>query len=156
LGVSTLLIASDAPTLRAGVVGAIARPDDTTIEVRSGQAVIDAVREDPPDLIVLDMQMGSMGAVAICLELRNDESFGALEHVPVLILLDRRADVFLAKRSGAEGWVVKPLDPLRLRRAATALLSGGTFHDDSFLPISSPKVSADAVAVAAGSTASGS
>ena len=33
------------------------------------------------------------------------------------MLLDRRPDVFLARRSGAEGWMVKPLDPLRLRRA---------------------------------------
>ena len=33
------------------------------------------------------------------------------------MLLDRRADVYLARRSGAEGWLIKPLDPLRLKRA---------------------------------------
>ena len=48
--------------------------------------------------------------------------------MPVLMLLDRRPDVFLARRSGAEGWLVKPLDPLRLRRAVTALLDGGTYR----------------------------
>ena len=46
------------------------------------------------------------------------------------MLLDRRPDVFLARRSGAEGWLVKPLDPLRLRRADAALLDGGTYYDD--------------------------
>ena len=50
------------------------------------------------------------------------------------MLLDRRADVFLARRSGAEGWLLKPLDPIRLRRAVAALLAGGTYHDDSYLP----------------------
>ena len=40
------------------------------------------------------------------------------------MLLDRQADVFLAKRSGADGWVVKPLDAFTLRRAATAILEG--------------------------------
>jgi hypothetical protein len=30
---------------------------------------------------------------------------------------------------------VKPMDPIRLRKATTALLSGGTYHDDSFLPL---------------------
>jgi DNA-binding response OmpR family regulator len=52
-----------------------------------------------------------------------------LPHLPVLMLLDRSADVFLAQRSFAEGWLIKPLDAFRLRRAATALLEGGTFQE---------------------------
>ena len=52
----------------------------------------------------------------------------------MLVLLDRRPDVFLAKRAAAEGYLVKPLDPIRLRRAVTALLAGETFHDESFRP----------------------
>ena len=50
------------------------------------------------------------------------------------MLLDRRADVFLARRSGAEGWLLKPLDPIRLRRATGTLLRGGTYFDDSYRP----------------------
>ena len=79
--------------------------------------------------------MGNMGGMAVCLELRLEESYGKLGHVPVLMLLDRRPDVFLARRSGAEGWVIKPLDPIRLRRAITALLDGGTYHDESYPPL---------------------
>ena len=45
------------------------------------------------------------------------------------MLLDRIADVFLARRSGADGWLVKPLDPLRLRRAVRAVLRGDTYHE---------------------------
>jgi DNA-binding NarL/FixJ family response regulator len=51
------------------------------------------------------------------------------------MILDRRPDVFLARRSGAEGWLVKPLDPIRLRKAVTALLNEGTFFDDSYAPV---------------------
>jgi DNA-binding NarL/FixJ family response regulator len=76
-----------------------------------------------------------MGGMAVCLELRLQESYDALDHIAVLMLLDRRPDVFLARRSDAEGWLVKPLDPLRLRRAVSALLDGGTFADDSFTPV---------------------
>ena len=32
-------------------------------------------------------------------------------------------------------WIVKPLDPIRLRKATTALLDGRTFHDESFQPV---------------------
>jgi DNA-binding response OmpR family regulator len=45
------------------------------------------------------------------------------------MLLDRIADVHLAKRSGADGWLVKPLDPLRLRRAVRAVLRGDTYRE---------------------------
>ena len=110
-------------------------PENEVTQVSSGPELIVSVAADAPDLVVVDMQMGNMGGMAVCLHLRLEESYGALPHVPVLMLLDRRADVFLAKRSGAEGWVVKPLDPMWLRRATSALVSGEIYHDDSFLPL---------------------
>ena len=51
------------------------------------------------------------------------------------MLLDRRADVFLARRSQAEGWIVKPLEALRLRRAITTLLAGGSYEDEAYRPV---------------------
>ena len=43
--------------------------------------------------------------------------------VPILLLLDRDADEFLAKEAGADAWLVKPLNPLQLRRTAEELLA---------------------------------
>lgn len=130
-----VLIAADAPWVREEVRSVLSGLPDVTIrEVESGTAVIEAVEEQEPDLVVLDFQIGNMGAIAVTLELRLEESADRLEHVPVLVLIDRRPDVFLARRSDAEGWLVKPLDPIRLRKAVTALLDGGTYFDDSYLP----------------------
>jgi DNA-binding response OmpR family regulator len=92
------------------------------------------VKEGGVDLVIADLQIGSMGAMAICLELRHLESYGAAEPVSVLMLLDRRPDVFLARRSGAEGFVVKPLDPQRMRSAVRALLRGESYEDESLRP----------------------
>jgi DNA-binding NarL/FixJ family response regulator len=133
--VRTVLVASDAPTVRAEVASVTLAPDIEVVEVASGPEVIDAVRREDIDLVVVDMQMGNMGGMAVCLDLRLEESYTDLGHVPVLMLLDRRPDVFLARRSGAEGWLVKPLDPLRLRRAVAALLAGGTYADESYQPV---------------------
>jgi CheY-like chemotaxis protein len=133
--VPKILVASDAPSVRSEVLAVVDAPENEVIQVSSGPELMASVAGDPPDLVVVDMQMGSMGGMAVCLHLRLEESYGALPHIAVLMLLDRRADVFLAKRSGAEGWVVKPLDPMRLRRATRALVSGDLYHDDSFLPL---------------------
>jgi DNA-binding response OmpR family regulator len=134
--VPSVLIASDAPSVRAEVAAVAGSPELTIREARSGPDVMREVAHSLPDLVVVDLQMGNMGGMAVCLELRLEESYGSLEHVPVLMLLDRRPDVFIARRSGAEGWVVKPLDPIRLRRAVGALLDGGTYYDESYQPLS--------------------
>lgn len=131
----TILVASDAPSVRAEVGAVVGEPGTEVVQLSTGYEVTRTVAEYSPDLVVVDLQMGNMGGMAVCLELRLEESYGNLPHVPVLMLLDRRADVFLAKRSGAEGWLVKPLDPIRIRRATAALLAGETFHDESFQPV---------------------
>jgi DNA-binding NarL/FixJ family response regulator len=56
------------------------------------------------------------------------------------MLLDRLADVHLARRSGAEGWVVKPLDALKLQQAARAVLAGELWHDGPVVASSSEAI----------------
>ena len=138
-----ILVASDAAWIRDEVRACLSGPDVTVREVSTGAEVVPAVQERTPDLAVIDLQIGNMGGMASCLELRLEEGADRLPHVPVLMLLDRRADVFLARRSQAEGWVVKPLDPMRLRRAITELLAGRTWYDDSYRP---PTVEASSIA----------
>lgn len=130
-----ILVASDEEWVLDEVRSAVSGvPGASTREVGSGFDVVIAAKQALPDLVVVDMQIGNMGGMAVCLDLRLEESGGRVGHVPVLMLLDRRADVFLARRSGAEGWLVKPLDPMRLRKAILALLAGGTYHDESYKP----------------------
>jgi DNA-binding response OmpR family regulator len=129
-----LLVASDADWVRNEVVSVLDGPDIVIDTVDGGEAVLPAMQEELYDLVVLDLQMGNMGAMAVALELRLEEGYDRLDPVPILMLLDRRADVFLARRSLVEGWLLKPLDPIRLRRATRALLDGGTYHDDAYRP----------------------
>jgi DNA-binding response OmpR family regulator len=124
-----ILLATDADWIVDEVLAALGDDDVHFTVCRDGRAVSRQVAERMPDLAVLDLQIGSMGAMAVTMGLRLDESAGVVGHVPVLMLLDRRADLHLARRSGAEGWLVKPLDALRLRRAADAILAGGVYTE---------------------------
>jgi DNA-binding NarL/FixJ family response regulator len=122
-----VLLAADADWVINEVVAALGDAQTSFSIVRSGYDVSEAVKQRTPDIAVLDLQIGNMGGMAVTMALRLDESVDALPHVPVLMLLDRRADVNLARRSQADGWLIKPLDPLRLRRAAKAVAAGGTY-----------------------------
>ena len=132
-----VLIASDSALVRAEVKAVLPARSFEVREVESGPAVLLAAAEWEPDLLVCDLQMGNMGGMAITLALRHEGTGGRLDHIPVLLLVDRRADVFLARRSEAEGFLVKPLDPMRLRAAVTALLAGGQYEDPSYRPAES-------------------
>jgi len=118
-----VLLATDADWIHEQVDAALAGDDIDVIRVRQGTDVRPVVYDAEPDLVVLDLQIGNMGGIATCMDLRLDESVGKLPHTPVLLLLDREADVFLAERAEADGWIVKPLDPFSLRRAASSLLA---------------------------------
>jgi DNA-binding NarL/FixJ family response regulator len=136
--VPEVIVAADARWVLDDVGAVLSGPDDVVHEVSAGAMVLPAVIEYEPDLVILDLQIGNMGAMAACMDLRLEESGDRIDHVPVLFLLDRRADVFLARRAEAEGWVVKPLDPVRLRKAIRALIDGGTYEDPSYRPPTVP------------------
>ncbi len=129
LPVPTVLIATDNDAVADEVAAAVEDEETRVLRVRSGVEVPPAVAEHTPDLVVLDLQIGNMGGMAVASHLRAEITMERLDDVAILMLLDRTADVFLAKRSDADGWLIKPLDSFRLRRAATALLAGGDFHE---------------------------
>jgi anion-transporting ArsA/GET3 family ATPase/DNA-binding NarL/FixJ family response regulator len=132
-----VLIATDAQWVLDDITAALGGPDTSFTVCHDGRVVAGVVSDRTPDIAILDLQIGSMGGMAVTMDLRLDESSGNGPHVPVLMLLDRAADLHLARRSGADGWLVKPLDPLRMRRAAHAVAGGGSYTD-GLLPDPAP------------------
>jgi DNA-binding NarL/FixJ family response regulator len=129
-----VVLATDATWLVEDVVAAIGGPETSFTVCADGRQVPGVVDDrarasEDVDIGIFDLQIGSMGGMAVTMALRLDESSGRLPHVPVLMLLDRLADVHLAKRSGADGWLVKPLDPLRLRRAVRRIVAGDVYRE---------------------------
>ncbi len=124
-----ILIATDADWVVNEVKAALESPSATFQVLSNGRHVARAVRERTPDIAILDMQVGTMGGMAITMDLRLDQSSGALPKVPILMLLDRLADIHMARRSGADGWTIKPLDALRLRKAVREIAAGGCYAE---------------------------
>jgi len=117
-------VLSDATTTVRGIA------DGKAVAATVGDRGASAV----PDLVILDLQIGTMGGMATALDLRLEEGAGRLPRLRILMLLDRRADVFMARRSDVDGWLVKPLSPIKLRKAVTDILGGRPYRDDSFAP----------------------
>ena len=125
----SVLLATDADWIYDEVEAAIAGDGLTVYRVRAGVDVLPAIDEVEPDLVILDLQIGNMGGMAACMSIRHEEGMGRIPITAVMMLLDRAADTFLAHRADADGWLIKPLDSFRLRRATVTLLDGESFFE---------------------------
>lgn len=130
-----VLLATDADWIHHDIDSALAGGDTTVMRVRRGADVVEAVNQVKPDVVLLDMQIGNMGGVATCYTLRNEAGAGRIDDVKVIILADRPDDRWLIQGSGADGWLIKPINRFRLRKAIQTVLSGAIF-DEEVHPVS--------------------
>ncbi len=71
----------------------------------SGEAAVELIRANPPDVVLLDLMMPGMNGWEVCAAVRK------FSKVPILILsaLDKPADVASALDAGADDYLVKPV-----------------------------------------------
>ena len=117
-----ILVAADGAWIRNLVRSAFVGPGHEVIEATRGQDVRDLVATEKPNLAILDLQIANMGGIAVAIDLHLEASAGRLPDVPMILLLDREADRFLAKRADVDAELVKPVDAGTLRRTAKRVL----------------------------------
>ena len=88
------------------------------VEVATHAAVVSRVEEGGLDLLVLDGEAGKSGGMGLCRQLK-DEIF---QCPPILVLLGREQDRWLASWSEADAVAARPLDPLLLQETVARLL----------------------------------
>ena len=95
-------------------------PDIEWTEVATADAVVTAVEAGGLDVLVLDGEADKVGGMGLCRQLK-DEVFRC---PPVLLLIGRPHDAWLASWSGADAVVTLPVDPVGLHEAVEAVLRG--------------------------------
>jgi len=86
---------------------------------RPGERILDAVRRNRPDVIVLDWVLGDFSGDRVLEELRADLS---LASTPVVVMSALHGLESLARLLGARGFVKKPFEPDDLVRAVNSVL----------------------------------
>lgn len=117
-----ILVVADAAWVINDVNAALGEERYTIHEVVDPRAAVDAVRERMPAAVIVDLQVGSMGGMAVTRAVRGAFTTDTATPPPVILLLDRDADAFLAGRSGAAAWVRKPFSSTELRMALDHLV----------------------------------
>jgi two-component system KDP operon response regulator KdpE len=101
---ATILVVDDEPQIRRVLRTSLTSHGYTIAEARSGEEALERIREERPDLILLDMNMPGIGGLAACREIRESLD------TPIIVLTVRNAekDKVQALNAGADDYVVKP------------------------------------------------
>ncbi|OGR95644.1 MAG: hypothetical protein A2V88_14370 [Elusimicrobia bacterium RBG_16_66_12] len=108
-GPARILIADDIPDLLQAVKETLEREGFLVTAVADGQAALESIRADPPDIAILDLKMPRMDGFGVCRALREDP---LLENLPVIILSasgDRESKVE-GLDLGADDFITKPVN----------------------------------------------
>jgi DNA-binding response OmpR family regulator len=122
---ATMLLVADDAWVRNDVAAAVTDPGTTIVTTDDPETAPAMMAEHLCSIAIVDMQVGSMGGMAITRLLRDAMVGGSIDEAPIVMLLDRSADVFLAGRAGADAHLVKPFTSQQLRSILTALLPTG-------------------------------
>lgn len=121
-----VLVYSDNVDSRLTIRSALGRrpsrelPEVEYVEVATEPMLIRAADAGDLDLLILDGEASPAGGMGVCRQLKDELYKGP----PILVVVARPDDAWLATWSRADAVVSRPIDPMRFAATVTELLRG--------------------------------
>jgi DNA-binding response OmpR family regulator len=117
-----ILLVEDDATIREMTQLSLQRDGFSVDTAADGPSGLDAFREHPPDLVLLDLMLPGLDGVSVCRAIRESSV------VPVVMLTARSdaLDVVVGLEAGADDYVTKPFEPAVLAARLRAVLRRAT------------------------------
>ncbi|MEL7068810.1 MAG: hybrid sensor histidine kinase/response regulator [Cyanobacteria bacterium J06581_3] len=119
--IATILAVDDVPDNLFILESVLADVDNYHLDyVNNGQAALDYVLTQPPDLILLDVMMPGMGGYEVTCHIRENK---ALPYIPILLITaNDKSSLEEGLDSGADDFIRKPFDINELMARVRSLL----------------------------------
>ncbi|MES0342846.1 MAG: response regulator [Anaerolineales bacterium] len=125
-----VLIVDDDPDIREGIVAVLETNDYRLVTASNGIECMEHIRDETPDLLILDMLMPRMDGFAVIRELRSDPD---LAGIPIIILTTviedaayRRYELETGVAMDVSNYIEKPAPPDELLRRVSAIVDQPT------------------------------
>jgi two-component system alkaline phosphatase synthesis response regulator PhoP len=118
---SRVLVVEDDKDIAALIVRYLTKAGYAAETLDAGTHVLPRVRQDPPELLILDLMLPGVSGLQICSALRAEPTTAAM---PIIMLTARgeEADRILGLELGADDYLTKPFSPNELIARVRALL----------------------------------
>ena len=123
--IQTILVIDDHPLMRKGIIQLIAMEDSLRLagEAGDGRQGLELARQLRPDLILLDLNMRGLSGLDTLKALKATDLDA---RVIILTVSDSEEDVVAALRAGADGYLLKDMEPEELMAALDEAVHGHT------------------------------
>lgn len=130
----TIILIDDHPMLRSGVKQLISLEPQLKVigEASSGQQGIELAEKLDPDLILLDLNMPGMNGLETLDQLRTRTLSG---RVVVFSVSNHEDDVISALKRGADGYLLKDMEPEDLLRSLHQAAAGQVVLSEALTPV---------------------
>ncbi|MHA6312434.1 MULTISPECIES: two-component system response regulator NarL [unclassified Pantoea] len=130
----TLLLIDDHPMLRNGLKQLIALDERLQVVAEAGNGFdgVALAQQHDPDLILLDLNMPGLNGLDTLSRLREISLSG---RVVVFTVSDHEEDVVSALKRGADGYLLKDMEPEALLKALHQAAAGQTVLSEALTPI---------------------
>jgi two-component system nitrate/nitrite response regulator NarL len=127
---STVLIVDDHPLFRRGVAQLLAMDPEIQVvgEAADQAGALAMARQHEPDLILLDLNLKGESGIDILSALKDED---AARRVVMLTVSDAPDDLMQAIRAGADGYLLKDMEPEDLLVRVREALTGTTVISDA-------------------------
>ena len=117
-----ILIADDEPNIVISLEFLMKREGYEVSVARDGQAALDAIVRDRPDLVLLDVMMPGKGGFEVCQAVRADDRLNATR-ILMLTAKGRDTDVAKGLALGADAYMTKPFSTRELVQKVADMLA---------------------------------
>ncbi|MGB7804280.1 MAG: response regulator [Actinomycetota bacterium] len=121
LGNAKILIVEDHPTMREAMRLVLEGEGFEIDEAADGQAALDRVRADPPDLVFLDMNIPGSSGAEVLMQIKADPATDGVK--VIIVTADGEEGRERAIGMGADEYFTKPFSPITLLQTVERVLS---------------------------------
>lgn len=120
---STVLIVEDSLAQREMITDLLKASGLTVTHATDGLEALEAIKEEPPNLVVLDIVMPKMNGYEVCRRLKSNPK---TQNVPVVMCSSKgeEFDRYWGMKQGADAYIAKPFQPTELVGTVKQLLRG--------------------------------
>ena len=126
----SVVVVEDEPDIVEVVSYNLRREGYTVRSKNRGDEGLNLIRNQPPDIVILDLMLPGLDGLSICQQLKSDPS---TREIPIIIISAKgeESDVVIGLEMGADDYLAKPFSPRELLARIKAVLRRGTSRKEN-------------------------
>ena len=124
-----IVIIEDEPDIVEVLTYNLKREGFNVVSVERGDEGLNAVRNQSPNLIILDLMLPGIDGLSLCQQMKSDP---LIKEIPIIIISAKgeESDVVIGLELGADDYLPKPFSPRELLARVKAVLRRGPINEE--------------------------